>query len=156
MGRQEKVKDQIMKIVNSPDQIRNMGVVAHIDHGKTTLSDSLLAAAGLINMDTAGQQLALDFHDDEQARGITINSANVSMVHTYEGKERLVEVLAPREHLPEHIPIGLLEPDVGRHPGDGAVGESPLGPARYVVEEGPRQVDDIHLEPVQEPLLRHG
>ena len=102
MGRQEKAKEQIMKIVNNPEQIRNMGVVAHIDHGKTTLSDSLLANAGLISMDTAGQQLALDFHEDEQARGITINSANVSMVHEYDGKPYLINMI----DTPGHVDFG--------------------------------------------------
>ncbi|MBD3388289.1 MAG: elongation factor EF-2 [Candidatus Altiarchaeales archaeon] len=102
MGRQEQVKDKVMKIVNTPELIRNMGVVAHIDHGKTTLSDSLLAAAGLISMDTAGKQLALDFHEDEQARGITINAANVSMTHDYDGKEYLINMI----DTPGHVDFG--------------------------------------------------
>jgi elongation factor 2 len=102
MGRQEQVKEKILKIAHNRELIRNLGVVAHIDHGKTTLSDSLLAKAGLINMDTAGQQLAMDFHDDEQQRGITINSANVSMAHEYDGKEYLINMI----DTPGHVDFG--------------------------------------------------
>jgi elongation factor 2 len=79
-----------------------MGIVAHIDHGKTTLSDSLLANAGLISTETAGRQLALDFHEDEQRRGITINAANVSMVHDYQGQEYLINLI----DTPGHVDFG--------------------------------------------------
>ncbi len=102
MGRQEQVAQKVMKLVRMPERIRNMGVVAHIDHGKTTLSDSLLAAAGLISMDTAGKQLALDFHEDEQQRGITINAANVSMSHDFEGEEYLINMI----DTPGHVDFG--------------------------------------------------
>ena len=87
MGRAEKLMERIKGLIGNREQIRNMGIVAHIDHGKTTLSDNLLSNAGLISSEMAGKQLALDFHEDEQARGITINAANVSMVHEYEGTE---------------------------------------------------------------------
>jgi elongation factor 2 len=102
MGRQEQVAEKVKKLVNKPEQIRNMGIVAHIDHGKTTLSDSLLANAGLISTETAGKQLALDFHEDEQQRGITINAANVSMVHEFDGKEYLINMI----DTPGHVDFG--------------------------------------------------
>jgi len=102
MGRNEQVAEKVMHVVNTLDLVRNMGIVAHIDHGKTTLSDSLLANAGLISYETAGKQLAMDFHDDEQQRGITINAANVSMVHMFEGKEYLINMI----DTPGHVDFG--------------------------------------------------
>ncbi len=73
----------IHELMSDVKHIRNIGIVAHIDHGKTTLSDNLLAGAGMISEELAGQQLFMDFTKQEQERGITIFAANVSMVHGY-------------------------------------------------------------------------
>jgi len=75
---------------------------AHIDHGKTTFSDNLLLGAGMISEDLAGKQLTLDFHEDEKERGITIDSANVSMVHTFEDCEYLINLI----DTPGHVDFG--------------------------------------------------
>ena len=85
-----------------PDQIRNIGICAHIDHGKTTLSDNLLAGAGMISEELAGDQRFLDFDEQEQARGITIDAANVSMVHDYQDKEYLINLI----DTPGHVDFG--------------------------------------------------
>ncbi len=74
------------------------GMVIH----NTTLSDALLAGAGMISEELAGKQLALDFHADEQERGITIDSANVSMVHELEGGEFLINLI----DTPGHVDFG--------------------------------------------------
>lgn len=71
-------------------------------HGKTTFSDSLLAGAGMISEELAGKQLALDFHADEQERGITIDAANVSMVHTLDGQDYLINLI----DTPGHVDFG--------------------------------------------------
>ena len=71
--------DQIRTIMYQPDMIRNMSVIAHVDHGKSTLTDSLIAKAGIIAMKTAGDQRYMDTRDDEKERGITIKSTGVSL-----------------------------------------------------------------------------
>ena len=73
--------ERVTALMGNPEMIRNIGIVAHIDHGKTTLSDNLLAGAGMISKELAGRQLFMDSDEEEQERGITIDSANVSMVH---------------------------------------------------------------------------
>ena len=85
-----------------PEQIRNIGICAHIDHGKTTLSDNLLAGAGMISEELAGDQRFLDFDEQEQARGITIDAANVSMVHDYKDSEYLINLI----DTPGHVDFG--------------------------------------------------
>src|SRR5665647_2318675 len=92
VSRQQMV-ERVTKLMDRPEYIRNIGIVAHIDHGKTTLSDNLLAGAGMISKELAGTQLFMDFDEEEQARGITINSANVSMVHEFLGKEYLINLM---------------------------------------------------------------
>lgn len=88
--------------MNRTDRIRNIGIAAHIDHGKTTLSDNLIAGAGMMSEELAGKQLMLDFDEQEQARGITINAANASMVHTFEGKDYLINLI----DTPGHVDFG--------------------------------------------------
>ena len=94
--------DRIKGLQRTPKRIRNIGVCAHIDHGKTTFSDNLLAGAGMLSEHLAGQQRALDFHDDESERGITIDSASVSMVHGPEGNDHLINLI----DTPGHVDFG--------------------------------------------------
>jgi len=94
--------EKVAKLMRQPEKIRNIGVAAHIDHGKTTFSDNLLAGAGMMSEELAGKQLALDFHEDEQARGITIDSANVSMVHTVDNEDFLINLI----DTPGHVDFG--------------------------------------------------
>ena len=71
--------DQIREIMGNADFIRNMSVIAHVDHGKSTLTDSLIAKAGIIAGDKAGDARATDTRADEKERGITIKSTGVSL-----------------------------------------------------------------------------
>ena len=97
-----KMVDRVTAIMNKPTHIRNIAICAHIDHGKTTLSDNLLAGAGMMSEELAGKAVALDFHADEAERGITIDSAAVSMVHTVNSEEYLINLI----DTPGHVDFG--------------------------------------------------
>ncbi len=99
--REELVK-KIPSMMRKKENIRNIGIVAHIHHGKTTLSDNLLAAAGMISEEKAGKQLYLNYDEQEQERKLTINNAAVSIVHGYEGKEYLINLI----DTPGHVDFG--------------------------------------------------
>jgi elongation factor 2 len=98
----EKMVEKVTRLMKVPQQIRNIGVCAHIDHGKTTFSDNLLQGAGMMSEELAGKARQLDFHEDEQERGITIDSAVVSMVHLHENKEFLINLI----DTPGHVDFG--------------------------------------------------
>ena len=76
--------EQIRKIMDNQNNIRNMSVIAHVDHGKSTLTDSLIAKAGIISEDKAGDERYTDGRPDEAERGITIKSTGVSLYYEYD------------------------------------------------------------------------
>ncbi|MDD1765989.1 MAG: GTP-binding protein, partial [Methanomassiliicoccales archaeon] len=102
MGRKEDNIHKARSLILDPIHIRNIGTAAHIDHGKTTMSDNLIAGAGMMSEELAGKQLLLDYDEQEQARGITINAANASMVHTFQGEEYLINLI----DTPGHVDFG--------------------------------------------------
>ncbi len=91
--------EKVTGLMKKKDVIRNMGIAAHIDHGKTTLSDNLLSGCGIISEELSGKQCFMDYDEQEQARGITINAANVSMVHTYGDTEYLINMIDTPGHV---------------------------------------------------------
>merc|ERR1712186_11953 len=68
-----------MGIMDKTDNIRSMSVIAHVDHGKSTLTDSLICKAGIISAKQAGDARFTDTRADEQERGVTIKSTGVSL-----------------------------------------------------------------------------
>jgi len=71
--------DEVRACMDKKKNIRNMSVIAHVDHGKSTLTDSLVAKAGIIAASKAGETRATDTRKDEQERCITIKSTAISM-----------------------------------------------------------------------------
>ena len=98
----ESMTEKVMRLVGKPNMIRNIAICAHIDHGKTTFTDNLLAGAGMMSEQLAGKQLVMDFHEDEQERGITIDAASVSMVHVFKDSEYLINLI----DTPGHVDFG--------------------------------------------------
>src|SRR5437016_12322428 len=84
--------------VPGPQNFVAEGLFVH----NTTLSDSLIAGAGMISEELAGQQLFMDYDEQEQARGITINAAIASMVHDFEGGQYLINLV----DTPGHVDFG--------------------------------------------------
>ncbi len=102
MGRKEDNIKRATEVMHQRERIRNLAIAAHIDHGKTTLSDNLIAGAGMMSEDLAGKSRVLDFDDQESARGITINAASASMVHSVNGDDYLINLI----DTPGHVDFG--------------------------------------------------
>jgi elongation factor 2 len=88
-----------LDILRNKDRIRNIGIIAHVDHGKTTTSDSLLAAAGLLSPALAGKALALDYLEEEQQRQMTIKAANVSLYYEMDGTQFIINLIDTPGHV---------------------------------------------------------
>ncbi|OAJ41599.1 hypothetical protein BDV3_006552 [Batrachochytrium dendrobatidis] len=74
------ISSRVAQLQTRPDCIRNICILAHVDHGKTTLSDGLLSSNGIISSKLSGKVRYLDSRPDEQERGITMKSSGVSLL----------------------------------------------------------------------------
>ena len=84
------IKNLIMKL--PMEQRRIFSIVAHIDHGKSTTTDYLLAEAGMLSQELAGQKRLTDYDEEEQKRIITIFTSVVNLLYKYKGKEYLITI----------------------------------------------------------------
>ncbi len=100
-----KMIERVQRMISQPEQIRNICTSAHIHHGKTAFTDNLLAASGFMSTEAAGdleKGMATWQHADEQERLMTVDAANVSMVHDFQGKEFLINLI----DTPGHVDFG--------------------------------------------------
>jgi len=100
--------DEIREIMDKKKNIRNMSVIAHVDHGKSTLTDSLVSKAGIIAGAKAGETRFTDTRKDEQERCITIKSTAISLFYELPEKD-LVHITQPREENCKAFLINLID-----------------------------------------------
>jgi elongation factor 2 len=103
------VNERVSKLLYQTHRIRCCTVIAHIDHGKTTLTDSLIASSGLLSKEVAASALLLDYDLIEQQRGITIKSSSISLIHNFEDSDYLVHLVDTPGHIDfsSHVTRGL-------------------------------------------------
>ena len=102
MAEKESQFQKIERLGKSQKHIRNIATSAHIHHGKTALTDNLLAASGYMASKNAGDLesgMATWQHSDEQERLMTVDAANVSMVHDFHGEEFLINLIDTPGHV---------------------------------------------------------
>jgi len=105
MADKETSLEKIKRLTSNQKNIRNVATSAHIHHGKTAFTDNLLAAAGLMAAKNAGnldEGMTTWQHADEQERLMTVDAANVSMGHSYQGEEYLINLI----DTPGHVDFG--------------------------------------------------
>ncbi len=99
MVRKEYVAEEVVKIMQDITRVRNVAIIAHVHHGKTTLTDALLAKAGIISKTVAGEILYTNYDEIEKERRLTIKSANISLAFDYGGKDYIINLIDTPGHV---------------------------------------------------------
>ncbi len=102
MVRKEFVADEVARIMKDITKVRNVAIIAHVHHGKTTLTDSLLAKAGIISKAVAGDALYTNYEQIEKDRRMTIKSADISLAFPYNGVDHIINLI----DTPGHVDFG--------------------------------------------------
>ncbi len=98
----KEMTERITEVMKDPVRIRNIATSSHVHHGKTTLTDNLMAGAGMIAEEMAGKAMVTWFDPEERKRELTVYGANVSMVHEFEGNDYLINLV----DTPGHVDFG--------------------------------------------------
>ena len=83
----------------TPSETRLVTIIAHVDHGKTSLADNLITANGIINERLAGTLRYLDFTEEEQRRGITMHSSAIGLRHQYKQNTNVIHLIDSPGHV---------------------------------------------------------
>ncbi len=94
------MKERIIEVMKDVRRIRNVATSSHVHHGKTALTDNLMAGAGMLAEEMAGKVMYTWFDEQERRRQLTIYGANVSMVHEYGGEDYLINLVDINWELP--------------------------------------------------------
>ncbi|MDD5416469.1 MAG: elongation factor EF-2 [Candidatus Aenigmarchaeota archaeon] len=102
MAGKEEYSENVQKLMNNPKNIRNIGIVSHIHHGKTCLTDNLAAAAGMMAQQLVGERMLTWIDEQERERLMTIYGATVTMAHQYNNEPYLINLM----DTPGHVDFG--------------------------------------------------